>query len=382
ATLFSHTLPDALHIAPGSSRNISFSFTPTEIGGRSVELRMRSNDTDAPQPVLSLTGNGVAYQRPRIEVRPSGINLPFTYYGYESSTEFVIYNTGTAPLHIAGIENQTLPPFEGFPRETYYPYELTIHPGSPRRVEIGDSLNVTVLYNPLAENSRQVKFSWVVISSDDPAQPELKLHVNASAGNAPIVGLNQYHMEFPAVPIRDSLDVSLGVYSKYDGRLRSAKITGPDAAHFDFIGPVSFDTRPDRITVRYHQGESGKRVAHLTLETNDLLAPVLEILLVGYDDATMSLHENASPDELTLEAWPNPFSTSTTLTCVLSRPGPLHMHLLDMTGRVVRSSLHEEMAVGRHTLRIDRDGLPDGLYFVRLRSGDLIAMTRLLLLSR
>jgi hypothetical protein len=66
---------------------------------------------------------------------------------------------------------------------------------------------------------------------------------------------------------------------------------------------------------------------------------------------------------------PNPFDQSTTISFTLGKPGHALLTVFDATGKVVRTLVDEELAAGEHTVTLQSDDLPNGLYLYRLSSG-------------
>ncbi|MEP0549119.1 MAG: LamG-like jellyroll fold domain-containing protein [Rhodothermales bacterium] len=65
---------------------------------------------------------------------------------------------------------------------------------------------------------------------------------------------------------------------------------------------------------------------------------------------------------------PNPFRGSTVVTYDLAKPAPVRLSVWDISGTRVAVLLDETMPAGRHEYRFAADGLPSGVYFVRLET--------------
>jgi hypothetical protein len=97
----------------------------------------------------------------------------------------------------------------------------------------------------------------------------------------------------------------------------------------------------------------------------------------------------ASPDgapELRLgAATPCPFRTATALDFDLPGPRSCEVSVFDASGRLVRTLERGALSGGRHTVRWDgRDAsgaaVATGVYFIRLDTGDLVGVTKAVLL--
>ena len=83
----------------------------------------------------------------------------------------------------------------------------------------------------------------------------------------------------------------------------------------------------------------------------------------------IGIHEaNQGSGTSLLEAWPNPFTDRTSLRFT-SEGGRVAIHIFDDQGRVVRLVRNQDMAAGTHTVDVDLEDLPAGLYHCRLQNG-------------
>jgi hypothetical protein len=95
---------------------------------------------------------------------------------------------------------------------------------------------------------------------------------------------------------------------------------------------------------------------------------------------------SAAPLALTLDSWPNPAASSTTLRFALGRAQPISLRIYDAGGRLVQTLLRGPVAAGSHTIAwpgTDAQGnpVPAGVYFYRL-DGDGASATRKLMWLR
>ncbi|MFQ5571981.1 MAG: choice-of-anchor V domain-containing protein [Rhodothermales bacterium] len=105
-------------------------------------------------------------------------------------------------------------------------------------------------------------------------------------------------------------------------------------------------------------------------------------------DVTLSSGTATAVDEepfhpaFTLErAYPNPFSTRTTIRYALQRPAAVTLAVYDALGRRVRVLDLGRQAVGTHRVHLDAGGLPAGLYLYELRTPE-VRETRPLMLIK
>lgn len=96
------------------------------------------------------------------------------------------------------------------------------------------------------------------------------------------------------------------------------------------------------------------------------------------DRAARQALENIEPGQVTIA--PNPFSGSTLITYQLPAEQPVAMLLLDATGKLVATPMTAIMqAAGPHEFTLGAGGLPAGLYFLVLQTGEKRETKRLIL---
>ncbi|MDX1530253.1 MAG: T9SS type A sorting domain-containing protein, partial [Rhodothermales bacterium] len=90
---------------------------------------------------------------------------------------------------------------------------------------------------------------------------------------------------------------------------------------------------------------------------------------------------NATPDRFTLDpAYPNPFRSATTLRVGVPHAADVAVEVFDLLGRRVAVLAGGRLEAGPHALHWEADGLPSGVYVVRMRAGDAVRAQRVTLL--
>jgi len=82
-----------------------------------------------------------------------------------------------------------------------------------------------------------------------------------------------------------------------------------------------------------------------------------------------------------LPAFPNPFNSATTVSFTLLHRARARLAVYDVLGREVRVLADEDYASGEHRFTFDASGLPSGIYFAHVQSGEFTATQKLLLLK-
>jgi hypothetical protein len=87
---------------------------------------------------------------------------------------------------------------------------------------------------------------------------------------------------------------------------------------------------------------------------------------------TTASEPDAAPDEALLSAYPNPLrrGQAVTLDFAPAAPGDVRIEVFDVLGRVVATVLDEARPAGLQQASWQPDGLPAGLYLVRIVAGD------------
>lgn len=73
---------------------------------------------------------------------------------------------------------------------------------------------------------------------------------------------------------------------------------------------------------------------------------------------------------------PNPSSTNTTLNFGLKESAESYLEVVDITGKVLSRKNLGVLSNGNHSISLERDGLADGIYIVRLRSDASVSVVR------
>jgi parallel beta-helix repeat protein len=97
----------------------------------------------------------------------------------------------------------------------------------------------------------------------------------------------------------------------------------------------------------------------------------------GIFDENKVLQHNLSM----IQNYPNPFNAQTSIRYMLPEPGNVKLTIYDLLGRQVETVLDEYRRAGVHTVTFDASRLSSGVYFCRLRAGDVVESKRMVLLK-
>ena len=156
--------PSTLTIAPGESKTVQFTLTPTQAGTLSGKITLQHGEQSIGPleiPVLDLTIE--APQLPVISLVQENLSLGEIEVGQEITTTFTITNTGAGPLTITDIQSN----IAGIAlSET----QLTVPPGQ--------SQDITVTFSPPAEGPIT---GTIDVISNDPEKASISLTITGSA---------------------------------------------------------------------------------------------------------------------------------------------------------------------------------------------------------
>ncbi len=82
-----------------------------------------------------------------------------------------------------------------------------------------------------------------------------------------------------------------------------------------------------------------------------------------------------------LNIYPNPFSNQTSIEFTLNRTAMVEIDIVDFTGKKVKEISNKKIPTGEHKFIWDAEGLPRGLYFLRLQVDEVSETKKLLLIK-
>ncbi len=92
--------------------------------------------------------------------------------------------------------------------------------------------------------------------------------------------------------------------------------------------------------------------------------------------------EVIAPSEFILEQnYPNPFNPTTTIKYQIPELSFVTIKVFDVLGNEIVTLLNEEKPVGSYEVEFDGKGLPSGIYFYQLQSGNFIGTKKMILLK-
>lgn len=86
-------------------------------------------------------------------------------------------------------------------------------------------------------------------------------------------------------------------------------------------------------------------------------------------------------DDLSLQAYPNPFNLTTNITFNLPNKGTVSLAVYDMLGREVATLVNGELPPGEQTFRFDASSLANGMYLYELKTAHQVIVKKMTLIK-
>ena len=90
---------------------------------------------------------------------------------------------------------------------------------------------------------------------------------------------------------------------------------------------------------------------------------------------------NVLPEKISLNAYPNPFNPTTTLSFTVANEGLLQLSIYNISGQLVSKLAHELHTPGIYNYSWNADVFPSGVYFARLNLGKQSHTQKLVLMK-
>lgn len=81
------------------------------------------------------------------------------------------------------------------------------------------------------------------------------------------------------------------------------------------------------------------------------------------------------------ENYPNPFNPITHISFDVPKSSQVNLSIYEITGRLVKTLINNEMHPGKHTTTFEAGDLSSGIYFYRLQANSYIEVKRMMLIK-
>ncbi len=162
-------------VPEGGSTTVTITFAPITSAEYNTKLLIDSNDPDEATSDVKLNGAGVA---PVIDLSPDDYDFGTIYIGCDTPQPVTVANTGTADLIVSGFEYITAS------NDLAVDQNTAVNGALPWTIAPGEAKEVFIDYAPLDDYPDE---GTVVVSSNDPQQPEAQAH---QTGTGELYGKN------------------------------------------------------------------------------------------------------------------------------------------------------------------------------------------------
>lgn len=80
-----------------------------------------------------------------------------------------------------------------------------------------------------------------------------------------------------------------------------------------------------------------------------------------------------------LSAYPNPFTSGTTIAYKVETTSMTRIDVYDVTGKLVKNLFNDIQVPGTHELKFSGENMPAGMYYCHARSGNSVSVVKMLL---
>jgi hypothetical protein len=102
-----------------------------------------------------------------------------------------------------------------------------------------------------------------------------------------------------------------------------------------------------------------------------------------YNTTLTSVTENKSGQPVfnLIDAYPNPFNSSTRIQYVVQKTSFVQLHAYDVSGKEVATLVSAEKYPGTYEVVFNASSLPSGIYLCRMQAGNIIQTKKVILLK-
>lgn len=142
---------------------------------------------------------------------------------------------------------------------------------------------------------------------------------------------------------------------------------------------TSWTTTYDRLVVIDSEGEMVFKGTRPAKSDVSLAYNAIEKALKNITTSTFDLKEN-EPVSLG-QNFPNPVIKNTMIEFTLANATEVTLKIMDITGKVIATPVHELVQAGKHSVEFNTNKIPGGIYFYRLES-DNFSITKKMIVNK
>ncbi|MFQ6092235.1 MAG: choice-of-anchor D domain-containing protein [bacterium] len=249
--------PDSLYV--------TVTFSPTLYGAIAGTLTITNNDSDEGTLYVALSGVGAS---PEIQVSEASYDFGEVLLGHFSSWIFTIFNVGPVDLYVTNILSDSP--------------DFVLSNSFPDTIPPGDSLDVTVVFEPSAEGAA---FGNLAIHNDDADNQILFISV-AGVGTVPQpdIQLSATSHDFGSLMVGETLTWLFSVSNTGQAPLTVHSVT-PSHSDFSIVSPTFPQTILSGgdldVEVSFTPSTAGVKVCTLAVRSDDPDEGLLKVMLTG-----------------------------------------------------------------------------------------------------
>jgi glucuronoarabinoxylan endo-1,4-beta-xylanase len=181
----------------------------------------------------------------------------------------------------------------------------------------------------------------------------------------------------------DDGDIRMSAYISPENDMLTLVIlnVGQDSKNLGF-DIQNFDITSGEI-IRTSETEDGEFIGSFD-GSSSLEIPGRSITTLSFSgEMTEVAEENPlAPDRFVLgQNYPNPFNATTAIDFSILESNNVQLKIYDISGREKKTLVNKRMSAGEHTVRFNADDLSSGVYFYRIKAGDLSQMQKMILIK-
>jgi hypothetical protein len=256
---------------------------------------------------------------------------------------------------------------------------FTASPSTPTMLEPAGVLNLDVTFHA---QEMGIQTGTLTVQHTGPGGP-LVCELTGKAISVDLQFLTANTIDFGEVQIltTDSVRVAFRAVGNTNLIVQSVATLGSTFS-VHFATPLSLPTGPlanlyPRFTPTGSQLYEGSLIiTHTGTSSPDTIS------LTGTGTLQAAGIDPTKPYEFALtQNYPNPFNPNTTISFSLPHSAMTRLQVYDLTGRLVRTLIEEDMQLGNHSIEFQASDLPSGVYLYCLTSGGMTDTKKLILLK-
>jgi len=221
-------------------------------------------------------------------------------------------------------------------------------------------------------------FSDIVITSNDPDEPEVIVPTHLHVIGVPDIELSPDTLNFDSVFVDDSDTLELQVSNIGTDILVVSNITTDNVDYS--VDTTNFNLPPNdsqTVLVIFTPSSVGLSTGNLIVESNDPDEPMDTVALIGIGMTGIAEGEVAVPKIFSVsQNFPNPFSQQTVIRYACPYRTKVALKIFDVTGRLIKTLLDEKVNAGYYSIRWDgkdKSGkkVASGIYHLKFTASPL-----------